>query len=71
VIISDLAYGSPAANSGLNRGDIILDVAGKEIHTTTELEKTIKAVKGPSIMIRVKRTDQNGNEFVGVVVLSK
>jgi serine protease Do len=71
VIISDLAYGSPAANSGLNRGDIILDVAGKEIHTTTELEKTIKAVKGPSIMIRVKRTDQNGNEFVSVVVLSK
>ena len=71
VVVSDLAYGSPAANSGLNRGDIILDVAGKEVHTTAELEKSIKAVKGASVMIRVKRFDQSGNEFVSVVVLSK
>ena len=71
VVISDIAYGSPAANSGLMRGDVILDVAGKEIHTTGELEKTIKAVKSASIMIRVKRTDQSGNDFVSVVVLSK
>jgi len=71
VVVTEVAYGSPAASSGLNRGDFILDVAGKEVHTTQELERAIKSVKGSSILIRVKRFDQGGNEFVTVVVLTK
>ena len=71
VIISQIAYGSPAANAGLNRGDIILDLAGKEVHSVLELDRAIRQVRGPSMMIRVKRSDPMGNEFVSVVVLSK
>ena len=71
VFIDTVIPGSPAANSGLSRGDQILDVSGKEIHTAADLQKAMKSVKGNSVMVRVKRVDQSGNEFVSVVVLSK
>jgi serine protease Do len=71
VVITDIAEGSPAADAGLERGDFILDVAGKEVHTTADLERSFKNTKAQSILVRVKRTDQNGNDFVSVIVLQK
>jgi serine protease Do len=72
VVVSDVALGSPAANSGLNRGDVILDVSAKDVATAADLDRLMKvATKGPSVMIRVKREDPEGKEFVSVVVLTK
>lgn len=71
VVVSDLEYGKAAANSGLSRGDIVLDVANQEVKTVSDLEKIMKTVKGSSLMMRVKRFDSMGNEFVSVVVLAK
>ena len=71
VIVSDLEYGKAAANSGLDRGDWILDVANKEIKNLADLNHAFKSVKGKSAMLRVKRFDSEGNEFVSVVVLTQ
>jgi len=71
VIVVDLAYGGPAAAAGLNRGDVILDVAGKSVKSVSDLQKALKNTKGNSIVLRVKRYDQTGSAFVSVVVLSK
>jgi serine protease Do len=71
VAVMDVASESPAAQSGLSIGDFILDVASREVHTIAELERAFKAAKGSSILVRVKRVDPSGNEFVSVVVLSK
>jgi len=71
VIVVDLSYGGPAAAAGLNRGDVILDVAGKSVKSVTDLQKALKNTKGNSIVLRVKRYDQTGSAFVSVVVLNK
>ncbi len=71
VIVSDLEYGKAASNSGLDRGDWILDVANREIKSLSDLEKAFKIVKGNAVMMRVKRFDSRGNDFVSVVVLTK
>ncbi len=75
VIISDVEEGKGAANSGLNPGDIILDVSIKgapsvPVRNVTELDHALKTAES-SAMIRVKRFDSAGNEFVSVIVLSK
>ena len=71
VSVRDVAPESPAAQSGLSTGDFILDVAGREVHSIAELERALKTAKGNSILVRVKRFDPSGNEFVSVVVLTK
>lgn len=71
VVISEVAYSSPAANAGLVRGDVILDVGGKEVKALVELEKALNSIKGKSVMLRIKRFDTQGNSFVSVAVLTK
>jgi C-terminal processing protease CtpA/Prc len=71
VVVTDLEYGKPAADSGLSRGDLILDVAGEEVASVADLDRILKKAKGKSPMLRVKRFDMGGNEFVALVVLSR
>ncbi|NDG83630.1 MAG: PDZ domain-containing protein, partial [Proteobacteria bacterium] len=59
VIVSELSYGKPAAEAGLARGDLLIDVAGKEITSIASAETAIKAEGKQSLMIRVKRFTQN------------
>jgi S1-C subfamily serine protease len=39
VIVSDVAADSVAANYGVQKGDVIVEVNGAEIHTTGDLEQ--------------------------------
>jgi serine protease Do len=71
VIITDLAFGKAAAESGMNRGDLILDVGGKEIRNLAALEDALRSIKGNSTMIRTKRLAPNGEGPVQVIVLKK
>ena len=69
--VSDIEYGKAAANAGLSRGDVILDVAGQEVKNITELDRAFKNLKGKSVMMRVKRFDQAGNDYVSLIVLTQ
>ncbi len=71
VVVTDLAFGKAAAESGLNRGDLILDVGGKEIKTLGNLEEALRAIKGKSTMVRIRRLSPGGDGPVNVIVLKK
>lgn len=53
VIISDVISGSPAAQSGLRRGDIITSANRKNINSIAELQSAIK--KNKSLLINIRR----------------
>ncbi len=69
VIVSELAIGKPAAEAGLSRGDVLIDVAGKEITSVASAESAVKAEGKESLMIRVKRFSPSGEAGVLVLVL--
>jgi serine protease Do len=71
VVVTDIEYGKPAAESGLARGDLILDIAGEAVETVADLDRILKRLKDKSVMMRVKRFDLAGNDFVVLVVLSR
>ena len=71
VVVTDLEYGKPGAESGLARGDLILDIAGEGVETVADLDRILKRLKDKSVMMRVKRFDMAGNDFVVLVVLSR
>jgi serine protease Do len=71
VVVTDLEFGKPAAESGLARGDLILDIAGETVETVADLDRILKRLKDKSVMMRVKRFDMAGNDFVALIVLSR
>ena len=70
LVVASVEPGRAAANSGLNQGDLILDISGKPVQTLADLERAFKNIH-QSVMVRVKRFDAAGNEFTAVVVLNK
>jgi serine protease Do len=71
VVVTDLEYGKPGAESGLARGDLILDIAGEAVESVADLDRILKRLKDKSVMMRVKRFDMAGNDFVVLIVLSR
>lgn len=71
VVVTDLEFGGPAAESGLARGDLILDIAGDEVGSVADLERLLKRGREKPVMIRVKRFDMAGNGFAVLIVLSR
>lgn len=54
VMIHEVVEKSPAADAGLNPGDVVLDVDGKAIKDTTQLQRIISAFKpGQKIKLKV------------------
>ena len=75
VVVTELDYDKPAVNSGLNRGDIILDVTKEgnnyAVKNVADLAKKLKEADGQSVMLRVKRYGPQGDGVVSLVVLTK
>jgi serine protease Do len=71
VVVSDLSYGKPAAEAGLARGDLLIDVAGKEVTTPSSAEAAIKEEGKKSLMIRVRRFAPSGESTVIVAILKR
>jgi S1-C subfamily serine protease len=70
VVVVGVDEGSPAARAGLSDGDLIMDVSGKEVTSVSALDTALKNQKSKGVMLRVKRFDPQGNDFVTVVILS-
>ena len=58
IIVTDVAQGSSAMESGLSRGDVIKDVNRQPVKNMNDFKSaTSKLKKGDSIMIQVQRAD--------------
>lgn len=56
VVITGLADGSPAAESGLKPGDVILEINRREVKSIAEYRKAVSGVaKGETVLFLVKR----------------
>jgi membrane-associated protease RseP (regulator of RpoE activity) len=60
VIVSGVRPGSPAAEAGLSRGDVILEVNRHAVKSAAELQKMIdKAKAGANLLFLVRRSGNN------------
>jgi serine protease Do len=55
--ITDLDPKSEAAQRGLKSGDIILEVAGNEVRSSSDINTALKGVKGKKVLMLVKSGD--------------
>jgi serine protease Do len=56
VVVGDVTANSPAAESGVRRGDILLEVDGKPVATANELRMTISMMQpGTDVRLKVLR----------------
>ncbi len=67
VVVTSVAYGSPADSSGLIRGDVILEVDRKPIKTAESFYSIVKEKK--SYLLRIRRADPQNREGFMVIVL--
>ncbi|MEK6579837.1 MAG: Do family serine endopeptidase [Bdellovibrionota bacterium] len=67
VVIEAIAYGGPAEKAGLSRGDIIVEVDQKPVHSSDAFYAIVKEKK--SYLLRVRRGDSQGQELFSVIVL--
>jgi S1-C subfamily serine protease len=67
VVISSVAYGGPADQSGLIRGDIILEIDRKAIHDVADFYSLVAEKK--SYLLRILRPSPQGSHGFMVIVL--
>ncbi len=67
VLVSELDYDGPADRSGLQRGDVIVEVDRKPVRSVEEFFAQVTEKK--SYLVRVLRGDGGGSEAYAVVVL--
>jgi serine protease Do len=64
VVVTDVLLGTPAANGGLKRGDIILDVNGHRVHSANEFLEFMQQLSDRDAIFNVRQTDGRVNVFV-------
>jgi regulator of sigma E protease len=63
--IGQVREGSPAQKAGLEKGDIIVAVDGKPIHSWDDIKSHVEQNRGEALLIKAKRDD----EYVSVSVI--
>lgn len=66
-LVSAVAYGGPADQAGLMRGDLIVEVDRNAVRSVDEFFQSVRAKK--SYLLRVRRLDPQGRDSFAVVVL--
>jgi serine protease Do len=64
VTVTDVTPGSPAAERGLKAGDVILEVAGTEVHQPSDVTSALKANTKKRVLMLVKTED--GQRFLAL-----
>lgn len=67
VLVASVAYGGPADQAGLMRGDLIVEVDRKAVKSVDDFFDTVKSKK--SYLLRVRRMDPQGRDAFAVIVL--
>jgi serine protease Do len=58
VVVDDIDQGSPAAESGIGRGDIIVAVDRQPVNSVAEFKRLMNQNQGKSVLLTVKRGGQ-------------
>ena len=59
VLVDSFAFLSDADDSGVQEGDVVVSINGKEIHSESEIEKLEKTFySGHKIKMKIKREDK-------------
>ncbi|MEE9400296.1 MAG: M50 family metallopeptidase [Dehalococcoidales bacterium] len=66
VVVEEVAYNSPAARAGIEPGDTFLEVNGKSVHNTGDLQRQIQLNLGMEVNILLKRGDSTTREVQAV-----
>jgi len=66
-LIADVALGSPAKSAGLRRGDVVIAVSGRPIHTSGELRNQI-ALKPPGSRVKLRLLRDGSQKTLPVVL---
>ena len=61
IVVSDVYSGSPAAQAGLSRGDIIRQVNGEDVGSLAEFYRAVNGRSGDDLVFRLVR---QGREYV-------
>jgi serine protease Do len=64
VTVTNVAPDSAAAERGLKAGDTILEVAGKEVHSPSDVRDALKSNEKKRVLMLVKTED--GQRFVAL-----
>ena len=64
VVVTDVQMGTPAADGGLKRGDVILDVNGHRVHSANEFLEFLQQLSDRDATFNVRQTDGRVNVFV-------
>ena len=64
VMVTEVAPDSPAAERGLKAGDVILEVAGTEVHQPSDVSAALKANTKKRVLMLVKTED--GQRFLAL-----
>lgn len=67
LMVAELEYDSPADEAGIMRGDIILEVDKKPVHSTEDFYSIVKEHK--AYLLRVKRSNPDGGDEFTVILL--
>ena len=69
--IADVVPNSPAEEAGLQPGDIIFEVNGRDVQNISELSYRLRLNLGETVKLRVRRGGPSGAEFVDVPVYAR
>jgi S1-C subfamily serine protease len=64
VVVTDVLLATPAADSGLKRGDVIMDVNGHRVHSANEFLEFMQQLSDRDATFNVRQTDGRVNVFV-------
>jgi len=70
-VIDIVENGSPAAEAGIQSGDTILELNGREVKNTAEVGRVIRLNMGKTIDFKVQRSTTAGGEIVEIPVKAR
>lgn len=56
--VENVADGHPMHRAGLRPGDLIVEVAGKQVETVKDIQDVVRTLNGKTALVRVKRGDK-------------